>query len=279
MRLLIQNNQGGCIVQAYEVTHYYSKTAYTATVTTYDYVSLFSQVHEYYPYGKYSYLPENNLHAANHEQLILSLPPSQLNLKSSIFELVKMFSWYWPFIATILALALMILNSSEWLNWQLYFSALIAYIFYKLSSKHKPENNYIIFNRRTGIISILTNNPTPQEQKLYFKDCRAAYYYCTGAYNLIPHQLILLNKSSNYFGTIAKFNYKKDVELYWKMLQQYMNINSPLPDLPNFEENRLLDPVTAIFDQTIQREEYYWRNMSAKELIQLIAQSCETSKA
>ncbi|MEI8634107.1 hypothetical protein P4S72_22615 [Vibrio sp. PP-XX7] len=55
------------------------------------------------------------------------------------------------------------------------------------------------------------------------------------------------------------------------MIQCYMDISQPLPDSLILEESRHLDPVTAEFDQQINRDPRYWRDMSDEDYAKTIA--------
>lgn len=55
---------------------------------------------------------------------------------------------------------------------------------------------------------------------------------------------------------------QKEVYAYWDMLQQFMDVTRPLPDVPIFEPFRPRDPVTAQWDQRTGRDPFKWRKMS-----------------
>ncbi|MGC8121273.1 hypothetical protein [Marinobacter sp. VGCF2001] len=58
---------------------------------------------------------------------------------------------------------------------------------------------------------------------------------------------------------------KTEVLALWDMLQRYMDVTQPLPDMPRLEPFRHLDPVTAKYDQTIGRNPRYWRDLDLEE--------------
>ncbi|MGA4601389.1 hypothetical protein ACPA1U_11510, partial [Ectopseudomonas hydrolytica] len=47
----------------------------------------------------------------------------------------------------------------------------------------------------------------------------------------------------------------------WDYLQNYMDISKPLPDTPELEAFRHLDPTTAEHDRQTGRAPRYWRDM------------------
>ncbi|WP_199524376.1 hypothetical protein [Pseudoalteromonas sp. bablab_jr011] len=53
--------------------------------------------------------------------------------------------------------------------------------------------------------------------------------------------------------------------LFWERLVRFMDNTKPLPDIPEYEGYRHLDPITAEFDKHNSRPEVYWRDMSFKQ--------------
>ena len=58
---------------------------------------------------------------------------------------------------------------------------------------------------------------------------------------------------------------KNDVMALWDMLQRFMDVSQPIPDMPRFEPFRHLDPVTAEHDQKTNRPPGYWRDLDLDE--------------
>ena len=54
---------------------------------------------------------------------------------------------------------------------------------------------------------------------------------------------------------------KEEVMALWDMLQRYMDVSQPLPDVPRLEPFRHLDPVTAEHDQRTGRNPRFWRDL------------------
>ncbi|MEM5531278.1 hypothetical protein [Pseudoalteromonas arctica] len=50
--------------------------------------------------------------------------------------------------------------------------------------------------------------------------------------------------------------------LFWERLVRFMDNTKLLPDIPEYEGYRHLDPITAEFDKQNNRPEVYWRDMS-----------------
>lgn len=54
---------------------------------------------------------------------------------------------------------------------------------------------------------------------------------------------------------------KEEVMALWDMLQRYMDVSQPLPDVPRLEPFRHLDTVTVEHDKRIGRDPRFWRNL------------------
>nr|WP_297457108.1 hypothetical protein [uncultured Halomonas sp.] len=48
---------------------------------------------------------------------------------------------------------------------------------------------------------------------------------------------------------------------FWDMLQRYMDVSQPLPDVPRLEPFRARDPITAEHDRQTDRDPRYWRDL------------------
>lgn len=58
---------------------------------------------------------------------------------------------------------------------------------------------------------------------------------------------------------------KTEVLALWDMLQRYMDVTQPLPDVPRLEPFRHLDPVTREYDEKNRRNPRYWRDLGLEE--------------
>ena len=65
----------------------------------------------------------------------------------------------------------------------------------------------------------------------------------------------------------------------WEILQHYMDVTRPLPDIPRFEPYRHLDPVTKAWDEQHQRPRWLWRDMDPEEYARLSRASLEAALA
>jgi len=56
----------------------------------------------------------------------------------------------------------------------------------------------------------------------------------------------------------------------WDFIQNYMDVSRPLPDLPQYEEYRHLDPTTAEYDRLTGRNPRYWIDMDDATFKQIV---------
>lgn len=84
----------------------------------------------------------------------------------------------------------------------------------------------------------------------------------------IYYRLMLIHR---YTGkTFTKINltgisaHQQEVHALWDMLQRYMDITQPLPDMPRLKPFRHLDPLTAARDQETARPARFWRDLDLK---------------
>ncbi|PAV25245.1 hypothetical protein CF392_11965 [Tamilnaduibacter salinus] len=57
---------------------------------------------------------------------------------------------------------------------------------------------------------------------------------------------------------------REEVLALWDMLQRYMDVDQPLPDIPRLEPYRHKDPVTAEHDRKTGRDPRYWRDLDVE---------------
>ncbi len=56
-------------------------------------------------------------------------------------------------------------------------------------------------------------------------------------------------------------------QLKWELIQRFADNSLPLPDMPDLEKFRHLDPVTAAYDKKHNRPEFHWRHMHIDQKI------------
>ncbi|OOE34863.1 hypothetical protein BZG05_06085 [Salinivibrio kushneri] len=80
---------------------------------------------------------------------------------------------------------------------------------------------------------------------------------------------------SNLIGTNERV---VEYQRLWNMIQRYMDVSQPMPDLLVLEEARAKDPVTAAHDQQTGRDPRYWRDMSDDTYKKTLAEIAEKQK-
>ena len=139
---------------------------------------------------------------------------------------------------------------------------LILYLINKIAQHYLYHDNtqaFIIFHRDTAKVEV-----KGRTEQFDFKDfipmVHTSYMrhsLCTG--------MSLIHKS-------RRFSYPLSVRsvggavVRWHYLAQFMDKTRPLPDTPEHEATRHLDPTTAAYDKRVKRDSYYWRRKTYKEL-------------
>ena len=127
------------------------------------------------------------------------------------------------------------------------------------------------FNRRTGLVT-LYDRKTKQASQHPFYEFDAYLNSFVSKQGIMQYQLYIVHRYSP----------KKLMSMYplqgpsyniephgavWDFLQNYMDISQPLPDIPELEEYRSLDPVTAEHDKRTGRPADYWLNVVDEEIL------------
>ncbi|MBU2862293.1 hypothetical protein KO489_00405, partial [Reinekea forsetii] len=68
------------------------------------------------------------------------------------------------------------------------------------------------------------------------------------------------------------------VGVLWEYFQHFMDVSRPLPDVPEFEPYRHLDPTTLQWDKDHNRPRWIWRDMSREDYRKLVEASEEVAK-
>jgi len=136
----------------------------------------------------------------------------------------------------------------------------LFYFFARHMTKISDNSNNYIFNRRTGLVSIPRKGQEPFVRPFY----EFIPYY---AYQSVMHctnWFLYLGHRDEAIGALEPSGSKDPRTAFadWTFLQWFMDVNLPLPDLPELELYRHLDPTTAAYDNKTGRPERYWRDMS-----------------
>jgi len=121
------------------------------------------------------------------------------------------------------------------------------------------------FNRQTGMLSFARRFRKPFVAPFYEFDPVMEYRpdrYGGGSYALWLFHRYTGNKVFLGARVQSLGMRMKDCLAFWDMLQRYMDVTQPLPELPILEQFRHLDPATAEHDRKTGRNPRHWRDMS-----------------
>ncbi|CAM4010345.1 hypothetical protein VA7868_01383 [Vibrio aerogenes CECT 7868] len=95
---------------------------------------------------------------------------------------------------------------------------------------------------------------------------------------LLSYQLMLMHRYHDYgqginIGVMSGVNMPRaEYRRLWNMIQQYMDVSQPLPDIPMLEPFREQDETTVAYDKQTGRNPRYWREMTDEAFEQKITE-------
>tara|TARA_R110000796_G_scaffold232212_1_gene350401 strand:+ start:409 stop:1143 length:735 start_codon:yes stop_codon:yes gene_type:complete len=129
------------------------------------------------------------------------------------------------------------------------------------------------FNRRTGMVTVFDYDNDGEYKKNGTVGETVAPFYEFDAYVTVspdrqgsPNNVLSIvhryqDSWINMANFVAPSGSASEPCGLWDYLQNYMDITHPLPDTPELEAFRHLDPATAEYDRQTGREPRYWRDM------------------
>lgn len=124
------------------------------------------------------------------------------------------------------------------------------------------EDGYSEFNRLTGQIRIALGRGRFFEAPFVEFDAYVERVVQQGG---IFYRLMLVHRySQKTFNKTSLSNIeaeKSEVLALWDMVQRYMDVTEPLPDVPRLEPFRHLDSVTRAYDEKTGRNPRFWRDL------------------
>ncbi|AQZ93482.1 hypothetical protein ACFSB1_12570 [Halopseudomonas phragmitis] len=187
-----------------------------------------------------------------------------------------------------------VLELGFWVLTPCLVSWLIGYLVLKYVPERyllKPSRKGPVWemNRQTGLVTIFARKPG-QFRKLGIEgDFVAPFYEFDAAIHTIPdrqgfplHMLNLVHRyqvaAIDFSVLMGKVGIQTHCMALWDFWQQYMDISKPLPEVPDLEPFRHLDPTTAEHDQRTGRPARYWRDMDEQTYKRRIQEISDISK-
>lgn len=152
-----------------------------------------------------------------------------------------------------------------------YGHLLVAY----LSEKRQRANPTGLY-RREGLVRIKTRKTVFEAPFIEFDAYRVHTPSGRGGryYNLVLQH----RYSDNQLwmkGLLADAMNPREVNAYWDMIQQFMDVSHPLPDVPIFEPFRPRDPLTAEVDERQGRDPFKWRKITSESWQKNYKRTCQ----
>ena len=125
-------------------------------------------------------------------------------------------------------------------------------------------------NRRTGMVTLF-RDPEKEGQSGEIR-AQAPFHEWDGYLLTLPdhqgnvwHKRVLVHQTEEWVlpmnQLVPATTNREDVLAYWDLINQYMDVTQPLPDIPLFEGYRHLDPTTRAHDERTGRDPRHWRAM------------------
>src|SRR5690554_2282294 len=130
-------------------------------------------------------------------------------------------------------------------------------------AKRYMQNRCSAFNRQTGMVSFAQGKKKPPFEAPFIEfDGYLERVIQRGG---VFYRLIFVHrytgKSFHNTSFSSFLSHTHDVHAEWDMLQRYMDVSQPMPDIPRLEPFRHLDPTTAEHDRQTGRDPRYWRDL------------------
>ncbi|MCO7244767.1 hypothetical protein [Halomonas sp. Mc5H-6] len=152
------------------------------------------------------------------------------------------------------------------------FNGLAKIISFLLTPFHKwfasrtnryMQNRQSELNRQTGMVSFAQGKKKPPlvAPFIEFDGYVERVIQRGGIFYRLMFVHRYTGKQFNQTSLSAIVDHKHEVHATWDMLQRYMDVSQPLPDVPRLEPFRHLDPTTAEYDQKTGRDPRFWRDL------------------
>ncbi len=141
-----------------------------------------------------------------------------------------------------------------------YFGGKYGRLFLAYLTQKRQRANPTGLYRREGLVRIKHRRSVFEARFIEFD---AYLVYTPSGRGGRYYNLLLQHRYSDHKlwmkGLLTDAMNPREVYAYWNMIQQYMDVAGPLPDVPIFEPFRHRDPVTAAYDERTGRDPFKWR--------------------
>ncbi|MGP9665840.1 hypothetical protein ACT3TY_14600 [Halomonas sp. AOP22-C1-8] len=135
-------------------------------------------------------------------------------------------------------------------------------------------------NRRTGMVKVFANSAKKSTawkvaHELPFHEFDCYIQSSPSSQGIAQYNLSLVHYSVEaHVALVGMFGVtsRLDQLAAWDMLQRFMDTSQPLPDSPQWEQFRPLDPTTLEWDKEIARPPRFWRDMDDEAFNQKIVE-------
>ncbi|MGD8111001.1 hypothetical protein [Vibrio sp. TRT 17S01] len=139
-------------------------------------------------------------------------------------------------------------------------------------------------NRQTGMVTLFKKGNRKRFEHPFIEfDC--VLISAPSPQGHLNYNLMLIHRYHEYSVGVPLHNFigtNKMVSEYhrlWNMIQRYMDVSQPMPDIMILEPAREKDPTTAAYDKSTNRDPRYWRNMTDEQFEKKIEQIEEKQRS
>ncbi len=141
-----------------------------------------------------------------------------------------------------------------------------SFIIFHLLSKITPDKNNITMNRATGMVHFPARGKQ-SERFIPFAELDGYYNTACTPNGVVRYSLQVCHRYEPLSAMPGDaITNEREIFGSWEVLQQMMDVSLPLPDIPELEPVRHLDPTTRAWDEEHGRDPNYWKNFDLDKL-------------
>ena len=139
-------------------------------------------------------------------------------------------------------------------------------------------------NRQTGTVTLFKKGNRKRFEHPFIEfDC--VLISAPSPQGHLNYNLVLIHRYHEYSVGVPLHNFvgtNQTVSEYhrlWNMIQRYMDVSQPMPDIMILEPAREKDPATAAYDKSTHRDPRYWRDMTDEQFEKEMEKLEETQRS